>query len=136
MRHDIQVTKEYGETSPVTIEKSKAIQILINLISNAKYACDESSQREKQVVVRTSNGAGRVRIAVSDNGIGITKENLSRIFAHGFTTKKDGHGFGLHSAAIAAQEMGGSLTVQSEGTNCGATFTLELPVKGKNGVAV
>jgi signal transduction histidine kinase len=127
MRHDVQVTKEYGETTPLMMERSKAIQILINLISNAKYACDQSDQRDKQVVVRISNGHGRARIVVSDNGIGITKENLARIFAHGFTTKKDGHGFGLHYAAITAREMGGSLSVQSEGTNHGATFTLELP---------
>ena len=66
---------------------------------------------------------------MADNGNGIAPENLSRIFAHGFTTKKDGHGFGLHSAARAAKEMGGSLAVQSEGPGRGATFTLELPVK-------
>jgi signal transduction histidine kinase len=64
---------------------------------------------------------------VSDNGVGIAPENLSRIFAHGFTTKKDGHGFGLHSSALTAEEMGGALSVQSEGVGKGATFTLELP---------
>ena len=62
-----------------------------------------------------------------DNGIGIPPENLTRIFNHGFTTRKDGHGFGLHSGALAAKEMGGSLTVHSGGTGQGAAFTLELP---------
>jgi signal transduction histidine kinase len=66
---------------------------------------------------------------VTDNGIGIPSENLNRIFAHGFTTKESGHGFGLHSGALAAKEMGGSLTVQSEGLGFGSTFTLELPLK-------
>jgi len=67
-------------------------------------------------------------VSVSDNGVGITEENLTRIFVHGFTTKKDGHGFGLHSGVLAAREMGGSLTVHSAGTGAGATFTLKLPL--------
>jgi two-component system, NtrC family, sensor kinase len=68
---------------------------------------------------------------VRDNGVGIAPENLSRIFEHGFTTKRDGHGFGLHSGILAATEMGGKLTAQSEGIGKGATFCLELPLAGK-----
>ena len=60
--------------------------------------------------------------------LGIARENLTRIFSHGFTTKKHGHGFGLHSCANAAGEMGGSLSVRSDGPGKGATFTLELPL--------
>jgi signal transduction histidine kinase len=75
------------------------------------------------------NGDRRVKIAIADNGIGIAPENLDRIFSHGFTTKKEGHGFGLHSAALAATETGGALSVHSEGAGQGATFTLELPVE-------
>jgi signal transduction histidine kinase len=67
-------------------------------------------------------------IRVEDNGIGIPPENLTRIFSHGFTTRPDGHGFGLHIGAINAREMGGSLSVASEGTGRGATFTLILPM--------
>ena len=67
-------------------------------------------------------------IAVQDDGLGIAPEKLTRIFSHGFTTKRDGHGFGLHSGANAAHQMGGSLTVHSEGLGKGATFTLELPI--------
>jgi signal transduction histidine kinase len=69
-----------------------------------------------------------VKTSVIDNGVGIPAENLTRIFAHGFTTRKGGHGFGLHSAALAAREMGGSLIAQSEGRGQGSTFTLELPI--------
>jgi two-component system NtrC family sensor kinase len=76
-----------------------------------------------------------LRFAVEDNGQGIAPENMTRIFSHGFTTKKSGHGFGLHSAVLAAKEMGGSLTAQSEGSGKGATFTLELPVKTVGGPA-
>jgi signal transduction histidine kinase len=77
----------------------------------------------------TVTGDERVRIAVIDNGVGIPAENLTRIFGHGFTTRKDGHGYGLHSGALAARELGGTLAVQSDGPGQGATFTLELPVK-------
>jgi signal transduction histidine kinase len=68
-----------------------------------------------------------VRIEIADNGVGIPPENLTRIFSHGFTTRKHGHGFGLHSSALAAREMAGTLTVQSDGAGKGATFVLELP---------
>ena len=77
--------------------------------------------------MRAVNENERIRITISDNGVGIPPENLNRIFNHGFTTKKEGHGFGLHSAANAAKEMGGSLTVHSEGAGQGASFHLELP---------
>ena len=68
-------------------------------------------------------------VAVADNGVGIPAENLTKIFNHGFTTKKDGHGFGLHSSANAAREMGGLLVAESEGRGRGAIFTLELPIQ-------
>ncbi|MDB6039026.1 MAG: sensor signal transduction histidine kinase [Verrucomicrobiales bacterium] len=125
-RHDIQVIREFHPVLPVMVEKHKVLQILVNLIRNARHACDDSLRIDKQVTVRIANGEGRVRISVSDNGVGILPENLARIFNHGFTTKKDGHGFGLHSGALAARELGGSLQVQSDGPGKGAMFTLEL----------
>jgi signal transduction histidine kinase len=73
-------------------------------------------------------GTSRVRVEIADNGVGIPPENLTRIFSHGFTTRKHGHGFGLHSSALTARGMGGSLTVRSEGVGKGATFILELPL--------
>jgi PAS domain S-box-containing protein len=128
-RHDIQIFKEFKDVPSVTVEKHKVLQILVNLIRNAKHACDDSGRTDKQLTLRVANGDGRVRIAVFDNGVGIPPENLARIFSHGFTTKKDGHGFGLHSGALAARELGGSLTVNSEGVGKGAAFTLELPLQ-------
>jgi signal transduction histidine kinase len=111
----------------LNVEKHKILQILVNLLRNAKYACDESERADKRLTVRVADGEGRIKISVMDNGVGISPENLTRIFNHGFTTRKGGHGFGLHSGALAAKEMGGSLTVHSDGPGQGATFTLELP---------
>jgi C4-dicarboxylate-specific signal transduction histidine kinase len=128
-RHEVTVEKELDEGPPIRVEKHKVLQILVNLIRNAKYACDESSAKDKRVVVSVKHSAPFVTISVRDNGVGIPRENLTRIFNHGFTTRKDGHGFGLHSGALAAKELGGSLRVQSDGTGRGATFTLEIPIE-------
>jgi signal transduction histidine kinase len=130
-RHNIKVVRDFAEMPPVPAEKHKVLQILVNLIRNAKHACDDSERDDKQITLRIANGDGRVRISVVDNGVGIPPENLTRIFNHGFTTRREGHGFGLHSGAIAAKEMGGSLSAHSDGPGRGATFILELPVSGK-----
>src|SRR5439155_7944494 len=126
-RHGVRVIREIEATPPILVEKHKVLQILVNLIRNAKYACDESGRTDKQLTIRLSNVDHRVQITVIDNGVGIPKENLTRIFAHGFTTRKDGHGFGLHSGALAACELGGRLSAHSDGAGKGATFILELP---------
>ncbi len=127
-RHDIRLVREFDEVPFVTVEKHRVLQILVNLICNAKQSCIESAKAEKQLTLRLTESSGRVRIAVIDNGMGIRPENLTRVFANGFTTRKDGHGFGLHSAVLAAQEMGGALTAHSDGPGKGAIFTLELPI--------
>jgi signal transduction histidine kinase len=126
-RHGVEVIRDFETVPPMNLEKHKILQILVNLLRNAKYACDDSGRADKRLSVRVANGDGWVRISVTDNGVGIPPENLTRIFNHGFTTRKEGHGFGLHSGALAAKEMGGSLNVQSEGPGQGAMFTLELP---------
>jgi len=127
-RRHVHVVRAYKAVPNLLVDKHKALQILVNLVSNARYALDNSSEPRKELTVAIYNGDGRVKIAVVDNGVGISPDNLTRVFAHGFTTRKDGHGFGLHSGAIAAREMGGLLRASSEGPNCGATFTLELPI--------
>jgi signal transduction histidine kinase len=129
-RHGVKVVRQYQEVPPILVDRHKALQVLINILHNAKYACDEGGQAEKQVVLRIqSKGQDRIRIEIADNGIGIPPENLTRIFSHGFTTRKHGHGFGLHSAALAAKEMGGSVTGYSQGLGQGATFTIDLPLQ-------
>lgn len=128
-RHGVTLRFELAELPEMHIDKQRVLQILVNLISNGKYAVSQSDKQEKVLIIRSFiHGENRMRIEVVDNGIGIAKENLSKVFQHGFTTKKEGHGFGLHSSFLAAREMGGSLTAQSDGPGCGATFTLELPL--------
>jgi PAS domain S-box-containing protein len=128
-RHEVQVVRDYDPAVPkIALEKHKLLQILVNLIHNAKYACDGSERLNKRLTVRVSNRGGKVRVTVADNGVGIPAENLKRIFNHGFTTRKNGHGFGLHSAALAARELGGALLVHSDGPGQGAAFTVELPL--------
>jgi PAS domain S-box-containing protein len=128
-RQDFRITREYESTPVVTVEKQKVLQILVNLVRNAEHACDANGTAEKRLTLRVTTASDRVRVAVIDNGVGIPAENLARIFHHGFTTRKDGHGFGLHSGALAARELGGSLQVHSDGPGQGAMFTLELPLK-------
>jgi PAS domain S-box-containing protein len=128
-RHGVTVVREYSEAPSVLVEKHKMLQVLVNLISNAKYSCEASGHSNKQVTLRVIHEDNRIKTSVIDTGVGISKENLTRIFGYGFTTKKEGHGFGLHSSALAAKEMGGTLTVSSEGPGQGATFTLELPIQ-------
>ena len=129
MRHNVKVVRDFADLPPILTEKHKVLQILVNLIRNAKYACDESGRDDKRITLRLRNGDDRIKISVIDNGIGVSAENLTRIFNHGFTTRKEGHGFGLHSGANAAKELGGTLTVFSEGIGQGAAFTLEIPAK-------
>jgi len=128
-RHGVSLRFEFEDVPEIVVEKHKVLQILVNLLRNAKYACEVSGRSDKQVVMRVSNRAGGVQIEVADNGVGIRSEHMSRIFSHGFTTKKDGHGFGLHSGALAARDLGGALRVDSAGPGSGATFTLDLPLK-------
>jgi PAS domain S-box-containing protein len=127
-RHDVSCVRDFQPTPRVTAEKAKVLQILINLIRNAKYATDAARTSDKLITLRIQTGEpGRVQLIVQDNGIGIPPANLTKIFTHGFTTRDDGHGFGLHSSLVVAREMKGELTAQSDGIGKGATFILDLP---------
>ena len=128
---------DFASLAPASVDKHCVLQILLNLLRNAKQALDDAQlhgvPRRKAVRITLYVPApGRFAIEVRDNGVGLSPENLTRIFAHGFTTRRDGHGFGLHSGANAARRMGGSLTVVSAGPNLGAAFTLELPTNPRD----
>ena len=135
-RHGVRVLREFRPVPLVRVDKHKALQILINLIRNANHAMDAAGKDGKNLTASTfKTETGRVGIQLRDNGIGIPPENLTLIFQHGFTTKNDGHGFGLHSSVNAAREMGGDLSVHSDGPGQGAVFTLELPTANGAGSA-
>ena len=133
-RHGIAVVKDLPPLPPLPLDRHRLLMILVNLIGNAKHALDAARgdapclRITATLAAATPEGPRRLRISVSDNGEGIPAENLTRVFSHGFTTREDGHGFGLHSCALAAREMGGGLTAHSDGCGHGATFTLELPL--------
>jgi signal transduction histidine kinase len=127
-RHGVTLACEFEEVPVITVDKHRVLQILVNLIRNAKYACEDSGRSDKRIIIRVTKCALGVAIEVVDNGVGIPTENMARIFSHGFTTRAGGHGFGLHSAALAAQELKGILGVTSDGPGRGATFRLELPI--------
>lgn len=132
-RHQIEVVRRFEPVADVLVDRHKVLQILVNLIGNAKHAVETLAEGRRITVSVGPGDDQRVRVEVQDNGMGIPPENLKRIFQHGFTTKQSGHGFGLHSGALAAKEMGGQLTAQSEGPGTGATFILELPLPGVGG---
>jgi signal transduction histidine kinase len=125
----IEVVRSYEKLPAVLADRHQIMQILVNLVSNGKHALEEVERPDRQLFVSIAKVDGGIRIEVRDNGAGIASENLPRIFTHGFTTKKTGHGFGLHNCANAAQQMDGSLTVHSEGRGKGASFVLRLPAE-------
>ncbi|GIW21862.1 MAG: serine/threonine protein kinase [Candidatus Sericytochromatia bacterium] len=125
-KENINVIKKYSKTPKINIQKSKVLSILFNLIKNARDALVDT--KEKIIEIRTIVKDNYVVLSFTDNGIGIDKENLNKIFTHGFTTKKNGHGFGLHTCANAMTEMNGKIAVESEGKNKGATFHLYFPI--------
>ncbi len=122
------VEREFEKIPPFDVDKVKIFQIIINLIKNAKESLLESTAKEKKIVLRIKlKNPDHIVIEVSDNGLGIKEEDITRIFSYGYTTKKKGHGYGLHPSALSAQEAGGSLTAHSRGLGHGATFVLTLP---------
>ncbi len=128
-RLGIQLRCEYDQMPPLLlVDRHKLLQILVNLVSNARQALLECGREDKQLTLRVEAGEQKLRIAVADNGVGIAPEHMSNLFTQGFTTKKNGHGFGLHISALTAGEMGGALTCVSKGPGQGATFILELPM--------
>lgn len=132
-RHGVHLVRDFQPLPPLPCDRHRLLQILVNLISNAKFAVSASSNPNKTITIslrRTENGA--VQIDVADTGIGIEAENLAGIFAYGFTTREGGHGIGLHSSALAAQEVGGALTAHSPGTGKGSVFRVELPCEMKD----
>ena len=133
-RLGIRIERDYAQVPSLMVDRHKLLQILINLLSNARHALDASQQPDKYLSIRVrqkAEGQGLL-LEVADNGVGIAPEHLPLLFSQGFTTKKTGHGFGLHISALAAAELKGRLTCVSPGLGQGATFTLELPLAAED----
>lgn len=129
-RQNIEVIREYDDIGNILIDRQRVLQILVNLIDNAEYSLSRSDKKPKLLKIRTVRaGRAKVRIEVIDNGVGINPADLNAIFEDGYTTKQDGHGFGLRSSRLAARDMQATLTAESEGVDKGATFILELPLQ-------
>ncbi len=127
-RHGILLAREFMPVPRVQVERHKVLQVLSNLLRNARESVDAANPPEKRITVNLQTSpTGGAEIAVSDNGVGLSEEQMTRIFAFGYTTKSNGHGFGLHSSILAAKELGGTLTARSDGRGKGATFVLHLP---------
>jgi signal transduction histidine kinase len=129
MRHGVELKREHQDMGEIALDRQRVVQILVNLIGNAKYAVTKNNCEKKKIIIKSYKQDDECVIEVIDNGIGISAESLTKIFGHGFTTKSDGHGFGLHSGALAAKEMKGSLSVHSDGLGQGAMFRLVIPLK-------
>ena len=129
-RNNVEVRREIANLPAILLDRHKVLQILTNLISNGRYALSKSNKDEKKLTISVKNlNNDYIQIEVCDNGIGIPEENMTRIFEHGFTTKKKGHGFGLHSTALSVNELNGSIKAHSDGIDQGAVFTIKLPFK-------
>lgn len=133
--HQVEVVCQFVPVPPIRVERHKAVQILVCLLRNSRHACGQRAPADRRITLKVMQVADRVAISVGDNGIGIAPDNLTRIFAQGYSTRKDGHGLSLHRAALTAGGMGGSLGVSSEGLGHGATFTLTLPMEPPGGPA-
>lgn len=130
-RHDIQLDKKYQSLPPCVIDKHKFISVLLNLLKNARDALllHKHSNRKLKIETRVDRQQKNIIVIIHDNGVGISKEAQRNIFEHGFTTKDEGHGFGLHSSMTLIKQMKGEMFFSSPGENKGATFKISLPIR-------
>ena len=129
-RHQVRVATDYGDVPPAHLEKAKLIQVLDNIVKNAIESMSDTEGVPRSLTIRTELRDGkRARIVISDTGRGISPDCMSALFTYGFTTKRKGNGFGLHSSALAMSALGGSIRVRSEGIGKGATFEVEFPLQ-------
>jgi len=123
-----EIEREYADLPPVLADRHKVLMIVVNLISNARDAVQTGAPGRCRIQVKLALDGDHVRLEVADSGIGMSAEVLAQLWRFGFTTKKNGHGFGLHNSANTAHEMGATLTAHSDGIGRGSCFTLRLPI--------
>lgn len=125
---DVKIQKQLGDSRlKVGVDRNKVLQVLLNFLSNAHHAVLDHESNEKVITISATITDRHLNLDVIDNGVGIPKDNLDRVFEHGFSTKSEGHGFGLHSCANSVTELGGKISCASEGIGRGAKFSLSVP---------
>jgi two-component system, NtrC family, sensor kinase len=127
-QYGIETIKKYENIPMLYVDKHKALQIIINLISNAKYALIGSGKESKKIYIIIKKQDSKVSVEIKDNGIGIASEDMSHLFEYGFKKRRGGHGYGLHHSALVANELGGKISVSSDGLGEGASFTMIFPI--------
>lgn len=133
---DIAIERDYRCTDALPVDRHLVLQILLNLLSNACRALHDAPRGDRRLTLRTVRAGEHLHLDVCDNGVGIAPAQHPRLFSQGFTTHAGpGHGFGLHSSANWARELGGTLRCASAGAGRGARFTLELPLPCAGGDA-
>jgi C4-dicarboxylate-specific signal transduction histidine kinase len=129
LRRRVSVERDFASVCPIRADKHRVLQVLVNLLKNAAEACSEVNESGGKIRVRIAAAeAEQVVVEIEDNGVGISAQNMTRIFGQGFTTRREGRGFGLHSSALIAHDIGGKLTANSDGPGKGARFTFFLPL--------
>ena len=128
-RHHITVQTDFRDIPKVIMEKARFVNIMVNLIKNAIEAISENNRESGKIIISIDGDDRYFMIIISDTGIGILKRDLKKIFAPGFTTKKNGHGYGLQISAVHVNEMGGKIWAESEEEGSGATFFIRLPLR-------
>jgi sensor domain CHASE-containing protein len=132
-RHKVALERRFQRMERAPLDRQRCLQVLTNLLANAKNAVRDAKRGGGTVLfavscIRDADGDW-IEFVVGDNGVGIAPEYISAIFSMGFTTRSDGHGIGLHSAANVARELGGSLRAESAGPGLGATFFFRVPAR-------
>jgi len=124
----IEVVREYGELPQIRTDPHKLLQVVVNLIRNARDAVQACASDRRRIRVKLELDGNHARVTIEDSGIGMPEDVLSQLFRFGFTTKENGHGFGLHNSANVAREIGATLTAHSDGVGHGSRFILRLPI--------
>ncbi len=125
----VEIVHELGELPEIHADRYKLMQIVVNFVGNARDAVAATDLPTRRITLRAAVSGEQLEIAVEDTGIGIPAHQLQRVWEFGFTTKAHGHGFGLHSAAVAAQALGGSIAAHSAGLGQGARFSVRIPFR-------
>jgi signal transduction histidine kinase len=127
-----QITRDIPDLPEVWTNRYKLLQVVVNFVANASDAIAGNEPGKRQIAVRAHLTGDWLEIAVQDSGVGMAAELLDRVWEFGFTTKTHDHGFGLHSSALAAQQLGGSVAASSAGPGQGACFSVKIPARMKS----